>query len=148
MIITGHGSLPASVPVKLATSGPGAPLAAAPSTSAATSSAGEMVSYRPHRIALLHDNVRVDPRFVQQLADRRADHALDPQPLLFLYRRLDAPELHEVLRLDDPEHLDAAARLARATRGEAQRDAGFRAVVDDDQVGALQIVSHVERLLR
>ena len=35
--ITGHGSLPASLPQKLATSGPGLPLGAAPSTSAAIS---------------------------------------------------------------------------------------------------------------
>ena len=82
----------------------------------------------------------LDPRLVEDLADRRADHAFDAQPLLFLDRRLDAAELHEVLRLDDPEHFDPAVGLGRAPGGEAQRHARFGAVVDDDQIGAFGFV--------
>ena len=78
----------------------------------------------------------------------RADHALDAQALLFLDRRLDAAELDEVLRLDDAEHFDPAAGLGRAARGEAQRDARFRAVVDHDQIGAFGLVPHAKRVLR
>ena len=74
--------------------------------------------------------------FVEDLADRGADHAFDAQPLLLLDRRLDSAELHEVLRLDHAQHLDPAARLGGAARGEAQRDARFGAVVDHHQIGA------------
>ena len=74
--------------------------------------------------------------FVEELADGRAHHALDAEPLLLLDRRLDSAELHEVLRLDNSEHLHAAVRLGRAARGEAQRDPRFLAVVDDDEIRA------------
>ena len=67
---------------------------------------------------------------------RGAHHALDSQALLFLDRRLHAAELHEILGLDDPQHFDLAIGLGGAAGGEAQRNARFRAVVDDDQVGA------------
>ena len=73
MIITGQGSLPASVPVKLATSGPGLPLGAAPSTSAATSSRSPIYS----RTALTGSPLRarrsigLDPGLVEDFADRR-----------------------------------------------------------------------------
>ena len=140
MIITGHGNLPASLPVKLTTSGPGFPLGAAPSTSAATSSRpSEIFAHGPHRFALLDDDVRLDPDFVEHLADRGADDALDAQPLLLLDRRLDSAELDEVLRLDDSEHLDPAAGLRRAPRREAERDARFLAVVDHDEIGAFEL---------
>ena len=87
--------------------------------------------------------VRLDSRLVEDLADRGADHAFDAQALLFLDRRLDAAELDEVLRLDDPQHFDPAVGLGGAAGGEAQRDARFRAVVDDDQIGAFWLGPHV-----
>ena len=148
--ITGHGSLPASLPVKLATSGPGLPLGAAPSTSAATSwPLADIVAHGLHRLALLDDDLRFDSRFVEELADRGADHALDAQALLLLDRRLDSAELHEVLRLDHAQHLDPAVGLGGAARREAQRDARLGAVVDDDQIGAfVRRVPHAPRVLR
>ena len=76
------------------------------------------------------------PAFVENLADRGADHALDAQPLLFLDRGLDSTELDEILRLDDSEHFDPAVGLGGTAGGETQRDARLRAVVDHDQIGA------------
>ena len=89
--------------------------------------------------------MRLDPGFVEDLADRRADHALDAQALLFLDRRLDPAPLDEILRLDDRQHLDPAVGLGGAAGGEAQRDARLRAVVDDDQIGALWRSSPMRR---
>ena len=78
-----------------------------------------------------------------------ADDSLDAQPLLFLDRRLDAAPLDEVLRLDDRQHLDRAVGLGGAARGEAQRDARLRAVVDHDQIGAFRLaLPHAEQVLR
>jgi hypothetical protein len=56
--------------------------------------------------------------------------------------------LHEILRLDDSQHLDPAVSLGRSARGEAQRDGSFGAVVDHDQVRPFEIVPHSKRLLR
>ena len=47
--------------------------------------------------------------------------------------------MDEILRLDDRQHLDRAVGLGGAARGEAQRDARFRAVVDHHQIGARHI---------
>src|SRR6185312_11098168 len=80
----------------------------------------EIVADRPYHLALLDDNIRLEAGFVQDLADRRADHAFDPEALLLLDRRLDPAELNEVLRFDDSEHLDSAPGLGRAPGGEAQ----------------------------
>jgi hypothetical protein len=57
--------------------------------------------------------------------------------LLFLDRGLDPAPLDEVLRLDHREHLDRAAGLGGAPCGEVKRGARLRAVVDDDEIGAL-----------
>ena len=135
--------------MKLATSGPGLPLGAAPSTSAATSWRSPTYS----RTALtgspwLDDDGRFDPGFVEHFADRGADDALDAQALLFLDRRLDAAPLDEILRLDDRQHLDPAVGLGGAAGGEAQRDARFGAVVDHDQIGALRSRSPMAGVLR
>jgi hypothetical protein len=81
---------------------------------------------------VLDDDIRLDSRLVEDFPDRRADHALDPQALLFLNRRLNPAELNEVLRLDDPKNLDPATRLRRPSRSETERHARFRAVVDND----------------
>ena len=51
------GQRPASLPQKFATSGPGLPLGAAPSTSAATSVAfADIIAHRLHRLALPDDD--------------------------------------------------------------------------------------------
>ncbi len=93
-----------------------------------------------HRLALLDDDLGFDPALVENLADRGADHPLDAQPLLLLDRVLNPAELDEVLRFDDPQHLDAAVGLGRAPGGEAQRDRGLGAVVDHHQIGAFRFV--------
>src|SRR6185295_11532895 len=100
----------------------------------------DIVAHGPHRLAVLDDDDRFDPALVEDFADRGADHALDAQPLLLLDRVLDSAELDEVLRLDDPQHLDPAVGLGRAAGGEAQRDRGFGAVVDHHQIGAFRFV--------
>ncbi len=62
---------------------------------------------------------------------------------------LDAAELHEILRLDDPQHLDPAVGLGGAARGEAQRDPRLGAVVDHHQIGAFRLaVPHAAPVLR
>ena len=127
MIITGTGSLPASLPVKWATSGPGLPDGAAPSTSAATSS---RVPIWP-RTAATGSPCRtmisgVIPAALMISPTEAATIAFDPQALLFLDRRLDATPLDEVLRLDHREDIDLAAGLGGPARGEAQRDARLR----------------------
>ena len=150
MIITGQGNLPASVPVKCATSGPGLPLGAAPSTSAATSWRSPTYS----RTTLAGSPLRIDDRrlqagLVHDLADGAADDSLDAQPLLFLHRRLDAAPLDEILRLDDRQHFDLPVGLDRAAGGEAQRNARLGAVVDHDQIGAFRLaLPHAEQVLR
>ena len=98
------------------------PLGAAPSTSAATSSRpSEIFAHRPHRFALADDDVRLHSRFVEDFADRRADHALDAQPLLLLDRLLHPAELDEVLRLDDSD--TSILPLVLAARRAAKRSA-------------------------
>jgi len=63
-------------------------------------------------------------RLVEDLADGAADHAFNPQPLLFFDRIFGRHQnCHEILRLGDPEHFDPAIGLGRAAGGEAQRDA-------------------------
>src|SRR6185295_18945122 len=106
------------------------------------------LAHRLHRLTLTNDDVGLDPAFVEDFADRGADHAFDPKALLFLDGRLDSAELHEVLRFDDSQYLDPAVGLGRAARREAQRNRGFGAVVDHDQVGPFEIVPHAKRLLR
>ena len=101
-----------------------------------------------HRFALADDDFRLDPAFVEDLSDRRADDSFDAQALFFLDRGLDTPELHEILRLDDSQHLDPPVGLGRSTRGEAQRDGSFGTVVDDDEISTFRIVPHSKRLLR
>ena len=109
----------------------------------------EIVANRPHHLALLYDDIRLDSGFVEDLADRGADHALDPHPLLLLDRLLDPAELNEILRLDDSEHLDSASFLRCPPRREAKCDARFGAVVDDDQIGAFGLrFPHAPQLLR
>ena len=71
-----------------------------------------------------------------------ADHAFEAESLFFLDRGLDAAELHEVLRLDDSEHFDAAVGLRGATCREAQCDARFRTVVDHDEIRAFGFGPH------
>ena len=93
---------------------------------------------------LADDDVRFDSAFVEDLADRRADDAFDPQPLLFFDRRLHSAELDEVLRFDDSEHLDAAVGFGCAAGGEAQCNARLGAVVDHDEIGAFDLVPHAE----
>ncbi len=101
------------------------------------------------RLTLADDDRRLDPGLVEDFADRRADDALDPQALLLLDRRLDAAELHEILRLDDSQHLDPAVGLGRAAGGKAQRDARLFAVVDHDQISAFLFVGpHSPKTLR
>ena len=93
--------------------------------------------------------LRLDPGLVEDLADRRADDALDAQPLLLLERGLDPAELDEVLRLDDSENLDSAVGLGRPAGREAKRDARFRAVVDHDQICAFErVFPHRNQVLR
>ena len=73
MIITGQGNLPASVPVKCATSGPGLPLGAAPSTSAATSCAlADIFADDLDRLAAADRRSTASmPGLVHDFADRR-----------------------------------------------------------------------------
>src|SRR5262245_16535285 len=63
------------------------------------------VANRFCRFALANDDVGLDSALVEDFTDRGTDHALDPEALLFLDRRLHGTELHEVLRFDDPQHL-------------------------------------------
>ena len=104
---------------------------------------GQVIPDRPHGVPMLDDDIRLHSRLVENFSDRRADHPLDPQALLFLDRGLHAAELNEILRLDDPKDLDSSARLRRSPRGETERHARFRAVVDDDEVDAFLIVPHL-----
>ena len=137
MSITGHGSLPASLPVKLRDQRPGiAARRRAEHQRGDVLALADMFAHGFHRLALADDDRRFDPRLVEDLADRGADDAFDAQALLFLERRLDAAPLDEILRLDHRQHLDPAVGLGGAAGGEAQRDARLRAVVDDDQIGA------------
>src|SRR6185437_7207626 len=55
---------------------------------------GQVIADRPHDLALLDDNIRLEAGFVQDLADRRADHPFDPETLLLFDRRLDPAELN------------------------------------------------------
>ena len=96
----------------------------------------DMLAHRFDRLTLANDDRRFDPGLVEHFADRRADDAFDAQALLFLERRLDAGELDEILGLDHRQHLDPAIGLGGTASSETQGDARFRAVVDDDQIGA------------
>src|SRR3954466_12502663 len=101
------------------------------------------VSDRSHDLSLANEDIHFDARLVENFADSGTDHAFDPEALLFLDRSLHPAKLYEVLRLDDSKHLDFAARLGGPAGSEAERDARFRAVVDDDQVGASRIGLHL-----
>ena len=123
MIMTGTGSAPASVPAKCAISSPGAPVAAAPSTSAAISGFAAIISrmiFGPSPSRTVIDGRK--PEFLQQRTRRAGDQPLGMQPRFFLDRRLDAAERDELLRRDHGEDLDPAAGLHRTPGGETQRD--------------------------
>lgn len=66
-------------------------------------------------------------------------------PGLLLDRCLDAPELDEILWLDDSQHFDAAAGLRCASAREAQSDPRLRTVDDDDEISASRIVPHLQK---
>ncbi len=150
MIITGQGNLPASVPVKCATSGPGLPLGAAPSTSAVTSCAlADIFADDLGRLAAADHDRRLQAGLVHDFADGAADDSLDAQFLFFFHRRLDAAPLDEVLRLDDRQHLDQPVGLDRAARREPERNARLRAIVDHDEISAFRLaLPHSEQVLR
>ena len=93
------------------------------------------------RLALADDDVRLDPRGIDNLADGRGDRGFDAQGLLFLDRRLDAALLDEILRLDDCQHFDRALGLGSAPRGEAECDARLIAVVDHDQIRPFVLIA-------
>ena len=77
MIITGHGSLPASLPVKLATSGPGiARRRGAEHQRGDILARADMAADRCDRLALADDDFRRDPGRVHDLADRRRRRCL------------------------------------------------------------------------
>jgi hypothetical protein len=92
----------------------------------------DIVANGSYGLALPNDDLGLDSGFVEDFADRRADDALDPKALFLLDSGLNAPELYELLRLDDSEYLDATTGFGSAPRGEAERDARFVTVVDHD----------------
>jgi hypothetical protein len=76
---------------------------------------------------LADDDLRLHSRFIQDLADRGTDNALDPKSLLLLDCRLNSSELNEVQWLDNPEHFDASTGFAarRAAKRKATRDSAL-----------------------
>ena len=69
-----------------------------------------------------------------------ADDAFDSMLLLVLDGRLDPAPLDEILRRGGRQHFDIAVGLGGPTGSEAERNARFGAVVDDNQIGAHALV--------
>ena len=106
--------------------------------------ADELGANSSYSFALANYDLGLHSGLVEDFANGGADHTFDAEALLFLDRGLNTAELNEILRFDNAEHFNAAIGLCCPARGEAQRDARFRAIIDHDQVNALRLIPHVE----
>jgi hypothetical protein len=128
MIMTMHGNLPASAPVKLATTGSRVSRRSGTEHQGGNVAArADVGAHRADRLAFLDDDHRLDPCRIDDLADVGSDACLDPQSLLSLDCRLNAAPLDEILRRDDCKHFDRSAVLTarRAAKRNAMRDSAL-----------------------
>ena len=131
--ITGQGRVPASCPVKWATSGPGGPLGAVASTSNLVTRSDHL-AHHFGGLARFYEDLGDDIRFLRDRLGSGRCERLGLFARFGLDRRLDAAKGKKILRRHDCQHHHRAAGPRGAAGRKTQGQRRFGTVVDYHQI--------------